>query len=237
MTKFETLFGIKESQVKNTCVLLPLLKKEMLKNLGVKEFSKGRLYSSGNSKSFTAIQTGIGPGLSGDAALYLAETQCQNIILFGSCGLVKEEKDIGVGSLVVPEECYSLESFTDMLLGNKDCWQVFSGDKALMENFLKANKDIKKLTCATLGSLKLEEGYIDRLKEKNIKIVEMECSALFSASKHTGKKAMALFYVTDIIHKKPFYKDLANDDKMKLSSSIRSAADILCDFIEKNLSA
>ena len=237
MEKFEVLFGIKESQVKKTCLLLPLLKKDMLKDLGVKEFSKGRVYNSGNSKSFTAIQTGIGPGLSGDAVLYLTKKQCQNIILFGSCGLVKEEKDIGVGDLVVPGECYSLESFTDMLLGNKDPWKVFSSDKALMENFLKANKDIKKLTCATLGSLKLEEGYADRLKEKNIKIVEMECSALFSASRHTGKKAMALFYVTDIIHKKPFYKDLTNDDKSKLSSSIKSAANILCEFIEKNLSA
>ena len=116
----------------------------MLRDLGVKEFSKGRLYSSGNSKSFTAIQTGIGPGLSGDAALYLAETQCQNIILFGSCGLVKEEKDIDIGSLVVPEECYSLESFTEMLLQNKNNWQAFYGDKTLAENFLKVNKDIKK---------------------------------------------------------------------------------------------
>ena len=94
MEKFKTLFGMEESRVKNTCIVLPLLRKGILKDLGVKEFSKGRLYSSGNSKLFTVIHTGIGPSLSGDAILHLEKTQCRNIILFGSCGLVKEEKDI-----------------------------------------------------------------------------------------------------------------------------------------------
>lgn len=237
MGKFKALFGIEESQVKNTCIILPLLRKGVLKDLGVKEFSKGKLYSSGNSDFFTVIHTGIGPGLSGDAVLYLEKTLCQNIILFGSCGLVKEEKDVGIGSLVVPYKCYSLESFTEMLLQNKNNWRAFYGDKTLVENFLKVNKNIKKLACATLGSLKLEEGYIDKFKEKNIQIVEMEAAALFSASAYINRKALALFYVTDIINKKPFYEELADADKLKLSSSIKSAANILCKFIEKNLSA
>ena len=106
-----------------------------------------------------------------------------------------------------------------------------------MESFLKINKNVKKLTCATLGSLKLEESYIDKFKEKNIRIVEMESTTLFSASAHINRKALAFFYVTDIINKKPFYEDLADADKLKLSSSIKSATNILCKFIEKNLSA
>lgn len=237
MEKFEVLFGIKESQVKNTCILLPLLTKDLLKGLDIGEFSRGRLYSSGDAESFTAIRTGIGPGSLGDAVLYLGNTRCRNIILFGSCGLVKEESDVAIGSLVVPDKCYSLESFTDMLLQKKSDRQAFYGDKALMKNLLKVNKGIKKLTCATLGSLKLEEGYIDRFKEKNIQIVDMELSALFSAARHIKRKATALFYVTDIINKKPFYKDLDSKDKSNLASSIKSASDILCNFIKKNLSA
>jgi len=237
MTTFQTLFGIKESQVKNTCLLLPLLGKDILNWLGVTEFSRGRLYGSGNTQFFTVIHTGLGPALLGDAVLYLGRTQCQNIILLGSCGLVTQERDLTIGSLVAPFMSYSLESFSDMLLKDKKDWKIFHSDKSLLENFLKVNKRyaIKKLCCATTGSLKLEEDYIDLFKEKQIQIVDMECAALFSASKYIGKHAMSLFYVTDIINKKPFYMNLNPEEKLALSSSIKSAAHILCEFI-KNLS-
>ncbi|MFC1623952.1 hypothetical protein ACFL28_01345 [Candidatus Omnitrophota bacterium] len=239
MTKFESLFGIKESLVKNTCILMPLLKKDILEWLGVKNFSRGRLHGSGNSRLFTVIHTGLGPALLGDAVLYLKETNCQNIILFGSCGLVKEESHLGIGSLVVPSKCYCLEGFTEMLLKDKNNYGAFYPDNALIENFLTIKKacDIKKVTCITLGSLKLEEDYIDTFKEKEIQVVDMECSALFSASKYIKRASMAFLYVTDIINKKPFYMDLKREDRLTLSSSIKASTHILCKFIEENLSS
>lgn len=237
MTTFQKLFGIKETDVKKTCILMPLLKKDTLNGLGVKGFLRGRLYGAGNTKYFTIIHTGIGSALLGDAVLYLGETQCQDIILFGSCGLVREEKSLKVGSLVMPSKCYSQESFTEMLLGDKKDPEVFYPDKVLFEKFLRLNKsyDIKEVTCSTLGSLKLEEQCIDRFKEKDIQIVDMECSSLFSASGYVKKRAMALFYITDIINEKPFYMDLNKGDSSILSSSIKSAIGYLCKFIEKNL--
>ena len=239
MMRFQTLFGIKESQVKNTCILMPLLGKDTLKGLGVEGFSRGRLYGSGNSPFFTVIHTGIGAVLLGDAVLYLEETPCQNIILFGSCGLVKQEKDLNIGSLVVPDKAYSLESFSGMLLKDAKDWKVFHGDSVLLESFLNENKthNIKKVACLTLSSLKLEEDYLDLFREKQIQALDMECSALFSASRHIGRKGMALFYVTDIIDKKPFYRALTREDKSVLSSSIKSATNILCEFIKKNLNS
>ena len=237
MAAFKALFGIKESEIKNTCVLLPIMAKDIKKGLGVKKFYKGKLYNSGNSCSFTAIHTGLGPALLGDAVLYLANTSCQNIILFGSCGLVKEGQDLGIGSLVVPYKCHASESFSDMLLKDDKDWGVFYPTASLTENFIEANKkhDIKKVTCATLGSLKLEENYVSLFGEKRIQVVDMECSAFFSASKHIGKNAMALFYITDIINKKPFYRNTGLEERLALYSSIESATHILCEFIEKNL--
>lgn len=236
MSTFETLFGIKESRVKNTCVVMPLLKRDSLGQFGVRQFSKGRLYGSGNSDSFTLIHTGVGPSLLGDAVLYLAETRCKTIILFGSCGLVKQERDMTIGSLVIPESSYSLESFSDMLLKKKTNRRVYHPDKSLVRNFLMTNKKrmIKKTVCASIGSLKLEEDYIDIFEQKNIQIVDMECSALFAASKYIGKRAMALFYITDIVNKKPFYRNLNAEEGLRLSSSIKSATNSLCDFIKKN---
>lgn len=237
MTIFQKLFGIKESQIKDTCILLPLLAKDVLKYLGINGLSRGKVYSSGNADSFSIIHTGMGPAFTGDAVLYLGQTPCKTIILFGSCGLVKQEKDLTIGSLVTPRKSYSLESFSSMLSGYKEGWEVFNPDKDLVEKFLVANKtcDIKKVTCATLGSLKLEDAYLGLFKRKDIRVVDMECSPLFSASSRAGKSAMALFYVTDIMGEKPFYVDLEDREKQTLSLSIKTAAHMLCEFIEKNL--
>ncbi len=231
MSVFQRLFGIKDSDVKNTCILLPLVQKNVLEWLDVKVLSKGKLYSSGNSKDFTVIHTGMGPAFSGDAVLYLEKTKCQNIIVFGSCGLIKEEKGLNIGSLVAPSKCYSIESFTDMLAGEKKDYCPFYPDKTLLEKL----PGMPKVTCATLGSLKLEEGYRNSFEAKEIQVVDMECSAVFSAANHIGKKAVALFYITDIINKKPFYESLSATDRLALMSSIKSASNILCDLIKKNL--
>ena len=233
MTTFKTLFGIKESQVKKTCVLMPLIRKDILSWLGLKDLSQGKLYRSANAENFTLIHTGMGPALSGDAALYIDKTPCEDIILFGSCGLVKETSDLDIGSLVTPEECYSMESFTDMLSESKIKHKIFYSDRTLLEKFPKS----KRVTCATLGSLKLEEGYIDIFKEKNIQVVDMECSAVFSAAKYVKRNAVAFFYITDIVNKKPFYGRLSAEDKLKLEKSIRSACHSLCEFTKKNLNA
>ncbi len=231
MTKFEVLFGIKESEIKNTCVLAPILFKGAVENFGVKDLSRGKIYSSGNAKNFTLINTPVGPAFAGDAALYLADTNCKNIILFGSCGLVKYSSGMDIGSLVTPVECFSIESFTDMLLKNHDL-KAFYPDRTLIDSFLDNNKDVKKIKCATLGSLKLEEEYLDLFDKKDIRAVDMECSSVFFAAAHKNLKAMALFYVSDIINEKPFYAKFTPDDKIRLLSAIKTAIKSLCSFIK-----
>ncbi|MDP6685676.1 MAG: hypothetical protein QGI05_01845, partial [Candidatus Omnitrophota bacterium] len=64
-------------------------------------------------------------------------------------------------------------------------------------------------------------------------VVDMECSAFFSASRAVNKKAAALFYVTDIINKVPFY-NLGFGEKLSISSSIKTALEFLWKAIEKN---
>lgn len=231
MTKFETLFGTRESEIKNTCVLMPLLSKGALNAFGVKSMSRGKIYSSGNAGSFTLINTGIGPSFTGDAVLYLAGTACKNIILFGSCGIVKSGKNLGIGSLVTPVECHSMESFTGMLLKNHDS-KTFYPDKPLVESFLEKNKNVQRINCATLGSLKLEEENLALFAGKNIHVVDMECSSLFSAAGHKRLKAMALFYVSDIINEKPFYTKFHREDEIKLLASIKSGIESICGFIK-----
>jgi len=235
MTKFEALFGISKSEIQNTCILMPILNKAAILGFGIDKLHRGKLYTSTNTKNFTLINTGIGAGFNGDAVLYLAETNCKNIVLFGSCGLTTGNSCIG--NLVAPIKCYKMESFTDMLL-KKTKPKIFYPDKKLLGDFLEFSDKlcpglIQKVTCVTLGSLKLEEENIRLFKEKAIDIVDMECSAIFSAANYLGLKAMALFYVTDIINKKPFYMPLSAEDSSTLTGSIKNAADILYQFIKQ----
>jgi purine-nucleoside phosphorylase len=231
MTKFETLFGVKESEIKDTCVLMPLAPKGALNEFGVKGLARGKIYSSANTPSFTLINTGMGAAFTGDAVIYLSDTNCKNIILFGSCGLVKSSDGLDIGSLVMPIECLSMESFTDMLL-KKRGFETFYPDKDMVESFLNNNKGIRKVNCATLGSLKLEEENLGLFAEKNIQVVDMECSCLFSAARDKHLKTMALFYISDVINEKPFYEKLSPEDEIRISGSIKSAIRSICGFVK-----
>lgn len=231
MTKFEAIFGIKESEIKNTCILMPLVPKGAFNAFGIKNLSKGKIYSSGNAWNFTLINIGMGASFTGDAALYLSDTNCKNLILFGSCGLVKPSDGLDIGSIVTPVECYAMESFSDLILKNHN-FKAFYPDEALVGSFLKTNKSVREVSCATLGSLKLEEDYMSLFSEKNIQVVDMECSGFFSAASQKNLKAMALFYISDIINEKPFYKPLIDEDRARLLSSIKEGIYSICSFIK-----
>lgn len=237
MAKFEKLFGIKASEVKKNCIILPFLQKEVLKYFQVRSLSKGKLFGAGNSGFFTLLHTGIGPGFTGDAVLYLKDTACRNIFLFGSCGLVAERDGLSLAGLVSPSKCYANESFSELLKYGPKEDSVFSPDKVIYGRFLKLTRDagIKDALCSTIVSLKLEEDMIDSFIAKGIDVVDMECSAFFAAASFCGLNAAALFYITDIIRKNPFYISLEPGLKSRLNSSIKSAANILCEFIKTNL--
>lgn len=238
MKKFEALFGIKSASVKKNCIMCPLLPKGILDEFRIKDFKRGKLYSSGNSDTVTLIQTGIGPGFAGDAVLYLKETACKNIILFGSCGLVKAKKGLSIGSLVCPAKCYANESFSEMLLNRKLGPRVFHCHEDLLKIFLRAawKEKVEEVTCATLSSLKLEEDMLHILAKKNIDVVDMECSAFFSAAAFVNIRVIALFYITDIIHKKPFYCNLETELKSKLTYAVKTASLLLKEILENSLS-
>lgn len=235
MKEFSAIFGIKEPQIKETCILMPLLSKGILDIFRIRDFAHGKLYSSGNSDNFTLIRTGVAPALIGDALLYLKETTCKNVILFGSCGLLVKKQGLFIGSIVTPSQSYAYESFSDLLLNKDTAAKVFFADKDLLNNFLSVKRKfaIKKVICATCASLKLEADLLPLFKKKEIKIVDMESSAFFSAASFAGLRAIALFYITDIIKKQPFYIDLEPDLKLKLSLAIKSSTSLLCNFAKR----
>lgn len=232
MSKFEALFGFKSSEIKKNCILMPFIPKGTLKNLGMDQLKKGCLYASLNSQNFTIIHTGMGAPLVGDAVLHLKSTPCQNIILFGGCGAVSSEQGLSIGSLVFPEKSLSYECFSDLLLENILPPKISSPDKKFSEDFLKfaAPSGLQTVTCATMGSLKLEEERQDWLLKQSVHVVDMECSAFFSAATFSHLSALTLFFVTDILKSKPFYIKHSENEQKELLLSIEKALNLLCQF-------
>jgi purine-nucleoside phosphorylase len=234
--EFSVLFGVEPAQIKADCILMPMIPKGALSWSGLKSLSKGRLFHAASSENFTLIHTGIGASFAGDAVLYLKDTGCRNLFLFGSCGLVKETKELNIASQVIPFKCFPYESFSEILSGKALRQKACYPDIVLYKNFSRVaeSRDVKKVICATLGSLKLEQEMTATFEKSKIEVVDMECSAFFSAADHCGIRAMALFYVSDIIKEKPFYEEPSQDLKSRLSLSIKNSFDLLCEFIEKN---
>lgn len=232
MNTFSSLFGIRPSDLKNSCILTPFLNKRILKQLKIGTPSRGRLYETGSNDFLTLIKTGLGPALAGDAALYLKDTPCRNIILFGSCGLIRKTHGLDLGSLVSPLKCYELESFSGMLSNKNSHADICFPDDKMSRSLISASTghDVIEVTNATVGSLKMEMDYIKFFDKISAQTVDMECSAVFSAAKSAGLKASALLYISDIITEKPFFAGPTDAETAILDSSVTKALDILCRF-------
>jgi len=229
MSCFPALFGIKPSQIQENCILLPLLLPGILKKLKIKKLYRGKLFAAASTPKLSIVVSGLGPALTGDAVLYLKDSPCRNIILFGSCGLVKEKPGLSIGSLVTPAKSHSYESFSQFLLEKNQKPKASYPEKKLFRHLLVCGKDhrLKEVTCATVSSLKLEEKMRRDFISAKVDVVDMESSAFFSACGFSALKGAAVFYVSDIIKVKPFYRHLDSLSRIKLAQAIEKAVDLL----------
>ena len=215
---FTDLFGLEPTQVKKNCILVPFYFPRMLELFQIDDWKKGQCFACGNHESFTLIHTRMGAPFMGDAVLYLNETKCENLFFLGSCGLIQQAGSLAIGSIVVVNKAYALESFTGILL------QKCAFDKSILaeKNFLNtlADKVGKSVTVASLGSIHLETTITGSLIENNIDVVDMETSAFLHAAKHIHRNAAALLFVTDILNEtSPFSFSPENKEKIVASQS------------------
>ena len=225
MDTFKTLFGVEPSAIQKTCVVVPFLMQGAVRAFGIEKLKKGMIYATANTETFTFLKAGIGAALTGDAILYLEQTNCQNIIFFGSCGLAQETPLLSIGSLVCPGECLSFEGFTDVLLRQTGNIRIQRPDQTLHQAFLNGDpvKNIQPVRGISVGSLKCEASYLQFFCDKGIEVIDLECSAVFSAAQHIQRKAVALLYATDVPGTKPFFRPLESEDKRKIDNAVQTA--------------
>ena len=230
MNVFKSIFGIETSAVKKLCVLTPFLTKEMAAGLCIEMRDKGTIYSCGSNDIFTVIRTGMGTAFLGDAVLYLRDTPCETIIMFGSCGATGSKNNLNLGNLTIVKKAWVQDSFINMLAMKKP-QETYCPNKKLETAIHCFNKTIKA-NCLTVSSLKLEESILELLPENTIDIIDMECGVFYAAANHIKKRAVALLAVTDILGQYPYYASLTAENKSSLKRIMKDSSKKVYEIIK-----
>jgi uridine phosphorylase len=224
---FKAFFGITEKDIKHNCIICQSYDLSLFSN----KISNGLFAKCSNIVNATVIAL-KNNFLAGDAILYLKNTVCRNIFLFGSCGGCNERS---FGDMVIIDKAYNLESFSAMLNFREEP-DNYESTRLLFNNFLAKNcaTGIIRTNSACVSSLILEPNFLNWFKEKEISVVDMESSIIFSAAKHINKNSIALMYITDFIG-----QDIATSvtiaDRQKIAASRKNLGQVLeifCDRIE-----
>jgi purine-nucleoside phosphorylase len=81
--------------------------------------------------------------------------------------------------------------------------------------------------------LALEAMHLPRFRALGVNCLDMECSAVFAASKKAGKRALALLYVSNSVPDKPWHEQLDRRDVQRLGRGRKDLAAMLLRFIAR----
>ncbi len=229
MDTFKKLFGIEKSCIKPDCILSPLNEVDLFSRHGMGKCARGDYFRIADSRYATLIGTRYSL-LAGDCVLSLADSPCRNIYLFNCCGGVGG----GIGAAYSVRKAFDFESFSGMLAGKEET--VCYGPDAELAGQFSLYSGLPEGTCATVGSLALEAAHLPRFRALGVDCLDMECSAVFSASQKIGKRALALLYITNSVPDKPWHEDLDRRDIQRLGRARQDLAASLMGFIARDMS-
>lgn len=223
---FKDYFSISPSAIKETCIICQTYDLSLFSDKSQNAFFLKT--ASLKNATIIALKNNF---LAGDTVLYLKNSNCKKIILFGSCGGCG---DIESGDLVMIDKAYNYESFSKMLSIDKDP-ENYSFSSDLMHNFYSKNiySDLIKTNSACISSLLLEKEYIDQFKKLNIHAVDMESSIIASASKKINVDTLCLFYIADHIEHNPLGKPMEDSVKKRISSARKKLSEMILRFCDE----
>lgn len=188
----------------------------------------------------TVISSGIGAPMTGDCVIALGYSECENIFFSGSAGAIS--KKLNFGDILVCSDAVIGEGFSRYHSNDiyTDCFgNIVSGSTDL------ANVIFQKamITAHSLG-VSVHRGRIfsidsilgenkrsfDFMISKDCDAVEMEVSAVFTASKSIGRNTAALLVISDLpLRERSLFEGIQEFDEIKYKTSSYKLAEILLD--------
>ncbi|SHJ02360.1 phosphorylase family protein [Lutispora thermophila] len=189
-------------------------------------------------KSVTAISSGIGAPMTGDCVMALGYSECQNILFSGSAGAINDK--LNFGDILVCNDAVIGEGFSRYHSDDicRDCFgNVVSGSSDL------ANVIFQKAVIAahSLG-VSAHRGRVfsidsilgenkrsfDFMIKRGCDAVEMEVSAVFTASQAIGRNAAALITISDLpLRQRSLFEGIGEDDHKQYKDTALMLPEIL----------
>ncbi len=204
---------------KNTIIIIsPLFDLEKFKPLLKDPVSHVGWYRSVEGtyqdQPLTVIKTIPGAGSNGDLALALKDL-AKKIIFVGAAGALN--KELHLGDYFAATTAYNGESFSDYFNNEIDIEKI-------LKNKIPVNFK-QKFSCPsgqayTCGSLLAEnDELLIKLQKKNIDVIDMETSALYTSAKITGIETIAVYFISDKPLEKNLFTEYSAEEKKRLASS------------------
>ncbi len=239
----KTLFGCEVSDISKNVIISPVwsLNSFIEKADSIKKQFKGwyrgiTITYKGNEIS--VLNSCIGAPLTGDCVIALGSTFCESILFSGSAGGISDK--CSFGDLLVSSNAVIGEGFSRYHRGSlaKDCFgeEVFGSEEIteiLLKSSLKLAGQIGLNTYrgkiySTDSILGENRESFDFMKRKGCDAVEMELSAVFTASKKIGRKAAGLITISDLpLKSKSLFDRVKEEDILKYNNSVKAIPIIL----------
>jgi len=191
-------------------------------------------------KPITVINSGIGAPMTGDCVIALGYSQCENIFFSGSAGAI--DAKLNIGDILVCNEAVIGEGFSRYHSGNiyRDCFgNIVSGSEELAKVLIQKavieahslEVSVYKGRVFSIDSILGEnKKSFDYMISKECDAVEMEVSAVFTASKSIGRNAAALLVISDLpLRERSLFEGIEETDEIKFKNSSYHLPEILLD--------
>lgn len=205
--------GISSEKICKNVIIAPWWEPDILPELGkavnlyTAKSSSLKVWNISSEKiNFSYIKTGIGAPVLMDTVLTLGLTQCERIIFIGSAGGL--EKGIKIGGISVPIMSMSGEG-AGRYIATDDLKDIFNErvfpDAELTERLVKSAKevcmqkdiDFYKGRVFSVDTIFAQYVHLEKIKNNNCNLIEMETAAAFRAAKLAKIKIAALLSISD----------------------------------------
>lgn len=241
---FEFAFGCSCGALYDRAIITPVLSPEKFTGgFEIRSAFRGRLYTGVNAvkngAGFTVIKSGIGDRLLGDAVLLLAVSPVKELVFAGSCGGFNGTR---VGDMLLCENAFDGEGFSRYYGEEFDASKLFGSGKEIsadtgylsrLKEFIAGNSSrrCESGSIFTIGSFMAEESdFVKNIEDRGFSGVELELSAVYSASRAAGLKAAALTVVSDLPLARPLW-DLTKEERTEYNNGVDEMIRLLSEFM------
>jgi len=145
------------------------------------------------------VQSRIGPGLNGDLVHSLANTPVRRFLYIGTAGTL--DSAVAIGDIVVAEKAIVGEGFSAYFLPGQEEIPARTTDVRLALELLAGyfpDRGVHSGSVYSVASLIAEDReLVDSLQKRQVTAIDMETSALYTAAKTIGIRALSIQLITD----------------------------------------